>query len=413
MISVNFVMINHPNCRIKFPGNIKTNGYYKQQSMHPSCAVFVTHPRFLTSAPRQGSTTQPKCAVHYENLNQFSVFPRSRVHVSLPHRCTYDESSYYPSGYRSDHGVVRVAQPWCGAHPTTGQCWIYHHRGDQYGGHAQSHFSVRSGFRAFKKDFSSILLDRMKPKYLVLGPGGMGYYAILGAYTRMYDELKNIKSISGSSAGALLALFIALGKNPQEIYDISFNVNIKDFVKYNIKSFLSNYGLIDHSQIREKLISICEGEPTFSELDTELYISAFNVNESKTEYFSKSTHPNMSVIDAVCMSISVPFLFSSVKYNNKLYIDGGTMECYPAPPFLNKNPSEVLVLRIITNPTSTEIKNFKTFVDALVRSTLKNRTSYDKMFPTVTLDLSNYNIFDFNMSEEEKLKLFFMYTYNK
>lgn len=381
--------------------------------MHSSCAVPVAHPRLLTSAPRQGSSAERKRTVHSENIHQIGAFPRSRVHASLPRGCEYDEHSTYQGRSHRTHGVVRVAQPRCGAHPPAGQRWIYHHRGDQYGGYAQSHFSIRSGFRAFEEDFSSILLDKMKPKYLVLGPGGMGYYAILGAYTRMYDELKHIKSISGSSAGALLALFVAIGKNPQEIYDISFNLNIKDFVKYNLKSFLYNYGLIDHSQIREKLISICEGEPTFSDLDTELYISAFNVNESKTEYFSKTTHPDMSVIDAVCMSISVPFLFSSVKYNNKVYIDGGTTECYPAPPFLNKNPSEVLVLRVITNPSSVEIKNFKTFVDALIRSTLKNRTSYDKMFPTVTLDLSNYNIFDFNMSEEEKLKLFFMYTYNK
>jgi predicted acylesterase/phospholipase RssA len=253
----------------------------------------------------------------------------------------------------------------------------------------------------------------MKYKYLVLGPGGMGYYALLGAYTRMHGDLKGVRAISGASAGALLALFIGIGKTPQEIYEISFDVNIKELVKYNIKTFLDNYGLIDHSQIREKLISICEGEPTFRDLKIDLYIAAYNVNDSKTEYFSKSTHPQMSVIDAVCMSLSVPFLFSSVRRNNKVYIDGGTMECYPAPPFLNKDPSEVLVLRIITNTISSEVKNFKNFVDALVRSTLRNRVSYDHMFKTVTLDLSEYNIFDFNMSDEDKLKLFFMYTYNK
>lgn len=253
----------------------------------------------------------------------------------------------------------------------------------------------------------------MTPKYLVLGPGGMGYFAMLGAYTQMYDKISNVKGISGSSAGALLALLISIGKTPQEIYDISFDVNIKDLVKYNIKSFLDKYGLIDHSQIREKLISICEREPTFKDLDMDLYISAFNVNDSKTEYFSKETHPDMSVIDAVCMSISVPFLFSTMKYRDKIYIDGGTMECYPAPPFLNKNPNDVLVVRIITNPISTKVKGFRGYVDALVRSTLKNRSSYDGMFPMVTLDLSEYNIFDFNLSEEDKLKLFFMYTYNK
>lgn len=225
--------------------------------------------------------------------------------------------------------------------------------------------------------------------------------------------MKKLESISGSSAGALLALFISTGKSAQEIYDFSINTDIKELVKYNVKSFLTNYGLIDHSQIRDKLIQICDGEPTFNDIQKDLYISAFNVNAAKTEYFSKHTHPNMSVIDAVCMSISVPFLFSSVNMNNNLYIDGGTMEMYPIPPFLNKTPDEILVVRIITNKVSHKITGFKSFIDSLIRSTLQNRTSYDGMFPTITLDLSEYNVFDFNMSEEDKLKLFFMYNYNK
>ena len=241
----------------------------------------------------------------------------------------------------------------------------------------------------------------------------MGYFALIGVYSKIEHELKHLEGISGSSAGALLALFISIGKSAQEIYDLSINTNIKDLVKYNIKSFMDNYGLIDHSQIREKLVEICDGEPTFNDIQKDLYISAFNVNSAKTEYFSKYTHPDMSVIDAVCMSISVPFLFSSVKMNNNVYIDGGTMEMYPAPPFLNKNPSEILVIRIVTNAVSHEITGLKSYIDSLVRSTMRIRTSYDGMFPTITLDLSEYNIFDFNMSEEDKLKLFFMYNYNK
>ena len=39
----------------------------------------------------------------------------------------------------------------------------------------------------------------------------------------------------------------------------------------------------------------------------------------KTEYFSKYTHPDMKVIDALCMSIAVPFIFSSYRYNNMVY----------------------------------------------------------------------------------------------
>lgn len=253
----------------------------------------------------------------------------------------------------------------------------------------------------------------MKIKHLVLGPGGMGFFAMLGVYARWEEQLKNLEAVSGSSAGSIMALFIALGKTSQEILDIAMDINLKELAKYNIKTFLDNYGLVDHSQIREKLISICDGEPRFEDLKMKMYVSAFNVNLGKTEYFSSDTHPGMSVIDAICMSISVPVLFSTFKWNEFLYIDGGTMEAYPALPFLNEDPESVLIIRIITNQCTSEIKSFKGYIDALIRSTLRNRFTYSGMFPTISVDVSHINIFNFNMTEDEKLKLFFMYNYNK
>ena len=375
--------------------------------MYPRGTFSVVVSRARPSASRHHK------AFHNENFHKLGAISRARVYDRLQNRGQDDECGSDSGGSHSADRVVYSSKSRGGPHPSTRKGRFLSHRGDESRGDGVSHFSIRSTFRVIKTDFSSILLNNMKTRYLVLGPGGMGYFAMLGAYTKLHDELSSLKGISGSSAGALLGLFIALGKSPTEINEISFNVNIKDLVKYNIKSFLDNYGLIDHSQIKEKLLSICERDITFKDLEIEFYVAAFNVNTSNTEYFSKITHPDMSVVDAVCMSISVPFLFSSVRWKDNVYIDGGTMEKYPAPPFLNKNPNEVLVMRIITNPVSSEIHNFKSFVYSFIRSTLKNRSAYDGIFPTITLDLSSYNIFDFNMSEEEKLKLFFMYNYSK
>lgn len=192
------------------------------------------------------------------------------------------------------------------------------------------------------------------------------------------------------------------------------DMDIKELTTYNIRTFLDKYGLIDHSQIRERLMSICGGNPTFSELSKKVYVSAFNVNLGRTEYFSRDTHPDMNVIDAVCMSISVPFLFSSFKYKDYLYIDGGVMERYPGIPFIGRSPQEVLVIKITTAPYSGEVNTFKQFVSALVTATMENsQQSYDGMFTNVNLDISGINAFDFNMSYEERLKLFLMFNYNK
>ena len=242
----------------------------------------------------------------------------------------------------------------------------------------------------------------------------MAFYAMLGACSSMWDQIKNVEEISGASAGAMLGLFIGLGMTPKDICDATIDIDIKEIASYNIRTFLDKYGLIDHAQIREKLISICGGNPTFSDLSKKVYVSAFNVNLGRTEYFSMDTHPDMYVIDAVCMSISVPFLFSSYKYKDYLYIDGGAMEQFPGSPFVGRSQEDVLVIKTIASPYTPDISNFKQFINALVLSTLRNsQQTYNGLFTIIGLDMTTVNTFDFTMSHEDRLKLFLMFNYNK
>ena len=242
----------------------------------------------------------------------------------------------------------------------------------------------------------------------------MAFFAMLGACSNLWERIKDVEEISGASAGSILGLFLGLGMTPKDICEFALDMDLKDLVSYNIRTFLDKYGLIGHSQIRERLISICEGNPTFSELPKKVYVSAFNVNLGRTEYFSRDTHPDMPVIDAVCMSISVPFLFSSFKYNNYLYIDGGTLEKFPGSPFIGRNSQDVLVIKTLTHPYSGDITSFKQYINALITATLRSsRETYAGLFNVINIDMSGYNAFDFTMSYEERLKLFLIFSYNK
>ena len=55
-------------------------------------------------------------------------------------------------------------------------------------------------------------------KYLVLGPASMGIYSLIGALKARESELVDVKEISGSSAGAILALFLGVGMSVDEIF---------------------------------------------------------------------------------------------------------------------------------------------------------------------------------------------------
>ena len=245
----------------------------------------------------------------------------------------------------------------------------------------------------------------MTIKYLVLGPSAMGYFALLGGLSDI--NLSQLEEVSGSSAGAILGLFLCLGKSIQEIIEFSLDLDLKELTKINLRSVMTKFGLIKHDPIKEKLIQFC-GEPKFRDLPKKLYVTAFCVNKSETEYFSIDTTPDMSVIDAISMSISVPFLFESVNYRGLTYVDGGTTEALPTLSFLNKNPDEVLALQLETETQSIdEIKTVREFVFKFSMGLIKNTESFNR-FKTIKINVGAVNIFNFLMELEDKLKLFYV-----
>lgn len=237
----------------------------------------------------------------------------------------------------------------------------------------------------------------------------MGIYSLIGALKARESSLADVQEISGSSAGAILALFLAVGMSVDEILDASLSLDIPTFVKIRLGSFFNKFGFVDMGPIRKKMVEICGGDPTFSELETRVYVSAFCLNTTETVYFSKDTHPDMKIIDAVCMSMAVPFIFACGKYEDRMYVDGGTKEEFPLTPFLDKKPHEVTCVRIKMNKIYREtIDNPKQFVDVIVRSALSNREIINLPIGVVEINVGDTDVFNFNMDYEEKIRLFNM-----
>ena len=231
---------------------------------------------------------------------------------------------------------------------------------------------------------------------------------MLGYLKSVENTLQDVKGYSGASAGAIICTFLALGYSVEETLYKLLELDPSKLVKLNLKCFINSYGLVDLKPVRQQLVNLLESDPTFSEIDKTLYISAFCVNTSKTEYFSKYTHPDMKVIDAICMSIAVPFIFSSYRYENMVYVDGGTLETLPTAPFLSKKPHNILCVRMkMETQFIEEIKNPKQFAEALISSTLNNRKNNDIEKSTVIdIDIGQVDVFNFNMSYEEKFQMY-------
>jgi len=245
-------------------------------------------------------------------------------------------------------------------------------------------------------------------KYVAIGPAAMGIFAYLGFLKRVERHLDDVEEFAGASAGAIIATLLCLGKNVDEIFEEAIDLNIDDFMQVNISSFLNNYGFVEMAPVRKKLKKICGCDPTFAEVDKTLHISAFCLNTGKTEYFNKMNSPHMKVLDAVCMSMAIPLIFSSCRHNGHTYVDGGTHETLPVQPFFDKKPHEVMCIKLKESERYTEnIDNHVTFVESLLRSSLSNRREHvTEHMHLIKVDAGDINVFDFSMPHETKLKLY-------
>ena len=247
-------------------------------------------------------------------------------------------------------------------------------------------------------------------EYLVLGPASMGMFSLVGCIMKYEKELENIKEISGSSAGALIAVALALDVPLSNILDSLLSVDFENLSKFKLKCLIKNYGLIDMKPVRDALVEYYGCDPVFSELRKKVYISSYCLNRCRTEYFSVDTHPDMKVIDAVCMSIAIPLILPPVKHVDMFYMDGCTRELIPVTPFLDKKPDKIFCIKLKMKEIFFEkITNLKQFIQAITTTALKlPDTNTMKLGAVKEVDTGDIDIYNFTMSHEDKLRLFIM-----
>lgn len=250
-------------------------------------------------------------------------------------------------------------------------------------------------------------------KYVIIGPGSMGYYGFIGHMVKLHEDgqLDDLEEISGSSAGALAAFMYIIGRtNIKKLVDESINVELSKAMKINITNFVKRYGFIKWDKPRTILCNVCHeflqlSDVTFEQLykhtGVKLHISAYSLKKQTCDYFSVDTTPNQSVIDSICMSMSVPLLFEP--YND--YIDGGIMEDIPYMPFISKNVEDVYVIKLSTVKPQ-EYNGFFSYIMYILSTFYVIRHKCPIIYPSFNFEISNTEMFNFNMTQKDKERIF-------
>jgi len=67
----------------------------------------------------------------------------------------------------------------------------------------------------------------------------------------------------------------------------------------------------------------------YEKTGNELVVTATCVNRRMQRFFHRAHHPDMPVVMAVRMSMSIPLFFVPIKFEGDYYVDGGLLNNFP------------------------------------------------------------------------------------
>jgi NTE family protein len=256
---------------------------------------------------------------------------------------------------------------------------------------------------------------------IVFSGAGSRIYIFLG-FIKALDEhniLSNIKSVIGTSSGALIAVLCVLDFKYSEIEEIMLKINtsnLKNISSENIINFFNDYGLDDgknfHRIIKIILnIKVKNENITFKELfeltNKRLIITATCVNNMNIEYFDHINTPDIPVITVLLMSISIPIIFKPIKIENKYYVDGGLISHYPIDFFKDEKEKTLGILVTSSMNNFKEINNIKDYIYNIMTCPLTNllKNCYNNYKDNTVLIENNSNFIDFNIEYNTKINL--------
>ena len=180
---------------------------------------------------------------------------------------------------------------------------------------------------------------------LVFGGGGVRGVAYLGALLAIRDrfdkDLTNaphLTCFAGSSIGALVALMFTCGWTLEEMRQFSETTNFENLL-FDVDILQAGLlGLQDGSILRGLVTAVLQakGIPldiTFDGLyklfPKKLVVTVSDLTCVGIQQLCYETVPNAPIVEAVMGSMTLPLLFQPVKWENRLWVDGGLCDNFP------------------------------------------------------------------------------------
>lgn len=191
---------------------------------------------------------------------------------------------------------------------------------------------------------------RVKTPYdaVAISGGAARGAAFLGVLHRLQQggDLDHVKTVSGTSIGALAAVLLAKKCNMVEALA---TISRRPFdVEADLFSLEPPFGLNSGVEMMT-FIRTLVGRQTFGALHAatgvDVVVCATSLRKKRPVYFRSATHADMDVAWAVRLSCTLPLLFGYGEHGGDAFVDGGLTDNFPTNPLTQAGCQNILGLR--------------------------------------------------------------------
>lgn len=228
---------------------------------------------------------------------------------------------------------------------------------------------------------------------IALSGGGVKGMAHLGVLQYLKEIGIKPMVMSGTSAGSLVAVLLAEGYSPKEIFEIGKIEKI-----FNRSSLQFKSAGLFNSNIFEQILIKYIPHNDLEKLKIPTYITATNLIDAELVVFNKG-----SIGTAVKASCAVPLVFEPVHFNGAFLCDGGILNNFPAD--IIKNKCDKLIGINVSNISKSKVKkwNYKNIMERTMRVSINYNITGKKQLCDVYIEPPNmekYGTFDFKKTNE-------------
>jgi NTE family protein len=252
---------------------------------------------------------------------------------------------------------------------------------------------------------------------LIMAGGGVRFPAYVGALAAFEEMGVDILNIAGASAGSIVGAFLAAGCPAKEIYRKVLQTDFRRFKDFSLRGLLFEGGVYSGDSL-EQWVDAELQHATFADLPHNLYVAAVDLHSREPFFFSKQATPDVHVSKAVRCSMSIPWIWSAQRWDQRLLVDGQLLPWIHSGIEMLKHgcPSDTrtVMLRITSDNlkhTSFKMRLWpwdfaKILLETMLTALDNQRVAGALWQDTILIQVNNIHTLQLNLSVSDKECLF-------